>query len=220
MMNRNLLKSAAATAIVLTGLSACTSNPYTGQRQASKTGVGAGVGAVVGALGGILVGGSSRKSALIGAGIGALAGGAAGAYMDNQASELRKQLQGTGVSVTRNGDAIILNMPGNVTFETDSNAIQGQFYSVLDSVVLVLNKYKQTYVDVLGFTDSTGSESYNLQLSLRRAQSVADYFTSKGVTPQRLVVRGLGEANPIASNDTPQGRALNRRVEITLTPLT
>lgn len=207
--------------IVAMGLAACTTDPYTGEKQASRTGVGAGVGAVVGALGGAIVGGSNtRKSALIGAGIGALAGGAVGAYMDAQEAKLRKQLRGTGVSVVRKGDAIILNMPGNVTFDTDSAALKPEFYDVLDSVALVIKEYEKTYVDILGHTDNTGSDDYNMRLSERRAEAVAAYLRNRDVTGERLITRGLGESMPIASNDTVEGRALNRRVEIALSPVT
>lgn len=202
-------------------IASCTTDPYTGERQASKTAVGAGVGAAVGALGGAIVGGSNtRKAALIGAGVGALAGGVVGAYMDAQEAKLRKQLEGTGVSVTRQGDTIILNMPSNVTFDIDSAAIRPQFHDVLDSVAVVLKEYDKTYVDVLGHTDSTGPEEYNLRLSMDRAETVASYLGSRGVAGQRMVMRGLGESMPIASNDTADGRALNRRVEIALVPVT
>ncbi|MEX1147650.1 MAG: OmpA family protein [Sphingomonadales bacterium] len=202
-------------------LSSCTTDPYTGERQASKTGIGAGIGAVAGAIGGAIVGGSNtRKSALIGAGIGALAGAGVGAYMDAQEAKLRRQLEGTGVSVTRDGDAIILNMPGNVTFDTDSSSIKGPFYEVLDSVVLVLKEYEKTYVDVIGHTDSTGSESYNQALSESRAGSVSGYLSTSGVTAERLLVRGMGPRYPIADNATSEGRSLNRRVEIGLVPVT
>lgn len=221
MARKVFLKSVTLAVMVSFGLSACATNPYTGERQASKTAIGAGIGAAIGALGGAIVGGSDkRKAMLIGAGIGALAGGAAGAYMDAQERELRDRLQGTGVSVTRQGDNIILNMPGNVTFDTDSAAIKTQFYQVLESVGLVLKKYNKTYVDVLGHTDSTGSEAYNLNLSYQRADAVAGYLQTQGIDRARLMVKGLGEGYPIASNDTPEGRALNRRVEIALTPLT
>lgn len=207
--------------ILVMGLATCTTDPYTGEKQASRTAIGAGVGAAVGALGGAIVGGSNtRKSALIGAGIGALAGGAVGAYMDSQEAELRKQLRGTGVSVVRKGDAIILNMPGNVTFDTDSAALKPEFYEVLDSVALVIKEYEKTYVDILGHTDSTGPEDYNMRLSEQRAEAVAAYLRNRDVAEARLVVRGLGETMPIASNDTAEGRALNRRVEIALTPVT
>ncbi|WP_025031891.1 OmpA family protein, partial [Nitratireductor aquibiodomus] len=156
----------------------------------------------------------------IGAGIGALAGGAVGSYMDQQEAQLRGQLQGTGVSVTRQGDYIILNMPSNITFATDSANIQPAFYSTLNSVALVLQKYNRTLVDVFGHTDSTGDANYNLELSQRRAGAVANYLIGQGASSQRFAIIGQGEAQPIASNATPEGRAQNRRVEIRLSPLT
>jgi outer membrane protein OmpA-like peptidoglycan-associated protein len=196
-----------------------TLNPYTDEPETSRTTKGAAVGAAAGAVAGVVVGGS-RKSTLIGAGIGALIGGAIGNYMDREAEALRQRLRGTGVSVTRHGDHIILNMPGNVTFATNSSDISSNFYAVLDSVAIVLNEFDKTYVDVIGHTDSTGPADFNQALSVRRAQSVADYLMSREVIPERLVVTGRGPSQPIASNDTPEGRALNRRVEIVLTPLT
>jgi len=213
--------------ILLTGvlvavfaLSGCeTTNPYTGEKEVNKTSKGAGIGAVGGALAGAIFGGK-RKAVLLGAGIGALAGGAVGNYMDRQDDKLRAQLQGTGVSVTRAGDTIFLNMPGNVTFATDSADISANFYPVLDSVALVLNEFDKTYIDVVGFTDSTGSYEHNQQLSERRASSVGRYLESREVLNHRVVTRGQGPNNPVASNDTPEGRALNRRVEIVLTPIT
>jgi len=201
-------------------LPACTTtNPYTGEEEVNKTSKGAGIGALAGIATAILVGGN-RKTLLLGAGIGALAGGGIGLYMDKQADKLRMQLQSTGVSVTRNGDSIILNMPGNVTFATSSSNISADFYKVLDSVALVLNEYEKTYVDVIGHTDSTGALQFNQTLSEARASSVARYLESQKVVSQRIITRGAGPSSPIASNDTPEGRALNRRVEIVLTPLT
>ena len=177
---------------------------------------------MIGAAGGAVIGAiaSGRRGALIGAGIGALGGGAVGYYMDQQEAKLRAQLQGTGVSVTRSGDNIILNMPGNVTFATNSSDISSGFYSVLDSVALVINEFDKTYVDVVGHTDSTGAADYNQRLSERRAQSVSGYLQSQQVLPARLLVRGMGASSPIASNDTAQGRQQNRRVEIILVPVT
>jgi outer membrane protein OmpA-like peptidoglycan-associated protein len=199
---------------------ACTTtNPYTGEEEINKTSKGAGIGALAGLATAILVGGD-RKKLLLGAGIGALAGGGVGYYMDKQADKLRMQLQSTGVSVTRNGDSIILNMPGNVTFASDSSNVSADFYQVLDSVALVLNEFEKTYVDVVGHTDSTGSLEHNQKLSEARASSVARYLESQKVVSQRIITRGVGPAQPIASNDTPEGRSLNRRVEIILTPLT
>ena len=204
---------------LVVGLGACTTNPYTGEEQASKTAMGAGIGAAAGGLIGAATGGS-RSAILLGVGIGALTGGGVGYYMDRQEDKLRAQLQNTGVSVTRNGDNIILNMPGNVTFATDSSNISAEFYPVLDSVALVINEFEKTYIDINGHTDSTGAESYNQTLSEARASSVARYLESQQVVPQRIVTRGMGESQPIADNDTPEGRALNRRVEIVLTPIT
>ena len=209
----------AALAVML-GLSGCTTtNPYTGEQEVNKTSKGAGIGALAGLTTAILVGGD-RKKLLAGAGIGALVGGGVGYYMDRQEDKLRQQLQSTGVSVTRNGDNIILNMPGNITFATDSSNISADFYKVLDSVALVIKEYEKTYVDIVGYTDDTGAESYNQKLSEARANSVARYLESQGVLPARIVSSGMGESKPIASNATAQGRALNRRVEIILTPVT
>ncbi len=167
-MNRTTY-SIGAVLLVSLLLGACqTTNPYTGQQQTSNTAKGAGIGAAAGAVIGALAGGS-RKSALIGAGVGVLAGGAVGNYMDKQEAQLRQQLQGTGVSVTRNGDNLILNMPGNVTFATNQSDVNANFYPVLNSVALVLKQYEKTMIDVVGHTDSTGSMQLNMQLSQARA---------------------------------------------------
>ncbi|MBO1039495.1 OmpA family protein [Brucella pituitosa] len=217
-----MLKKIGIALIGATFLAGCTTDPYTGDQKVSNTAGGAAIGAAVGALGGLMVGGSSRaqrNAVLIGAGIGALGGGAIGNYMDRQESELRNQLQGTGVSVTRNGDQIILNMPSAITFDTDQDQVKSQFYPTLNSVAIVLRKFNQTLVDVIGHTDSTGSASYNQGLSQRRASSVASYLGSQGIDPRRFAVIGLGASQPVATNATPDGRAQNRRVEIQISPL-
>lgn len=203
-------------------LPACTTlDPYTGEEKTSNATYGAIIGAAAGAAIGSLSGRRDRtKRAMIGAGIGALAGGAVGNYMDRQEMELRQRLQGTGVSVTRDGDNLILNMPSNVTFDVDRSELKASFYEVLDSVALVLKKYDKTALEVAGHTDSTGSDDYNMQLSQRRAESVARYLTSQGIKSVRMDVIGFGESMPIASNATAAGRAQNRRVELTLIPLT
>ncbi|WP_185984303.1 OmpA family protein [Aureimonas mangrovi] len=204
-------------------LAGCTTNPYTGEQQISRTAAGAGIGAGAGALGGLLVGelaGLDRSdSALIGAGIGTIAGGGIGVYMDRQEADLRRQLQGTGVSVTRVGDRIILNMPSNITFATDQDQVRSEFYPTLTSVAIVLNRYDQSIVDVVGHTDNVGSAQYNFGLSQRRASSVAGFLQNQGVNGRRLNVQGQGLSQPIASNATEQGRAQNRRVEISISPL-
>jgi outer membrane protein OmpA-like peptidoglycan-associated protein len=161
-----------------------------------------------------------KKRAIQLAGIGALAGGGVGAYMDRQEAKLRTELDRTGVSVTRVGDNITLNMPGNITFATNSADLNAGFYDVLNSVGLVLNEFEQTVVEVAGHTDSTGTDAYNQQLSERRAASVASYLGTRGVLRDRFIEVGMGEARPIADNSTDAGRQANRRVEITLVPLT
>lgn len=204
-------------------VTACTTvNPYTEEKQASKLAIGAGIGAVSGAMIGLLTakGKDRQRNALIGAGVGALAGGSIGYYMDTQEAKLRQRLRNSGVSVTRTGNQIILNMPGNVTFASNSSDINSSFYEVLNSVAVVLNEFEKTTLDVVGHTDSVGSESYNQKLSEKRALSVADYLVSQKVLPARVLVDGRGEAQPIASNDTPEGRAKNRRVTIEINPLT
>ncbi|MEM9733470.1 MAG: OmpA family protein [Pseudomonadota bacterium] len=222
-MPKRLSGASIAALASLVFVSACTTDPYTGQQKVSNTVIGAGAGAAVGAVGGLLVGRATgadrRKSALIGAGIGALGGGAVGAYQDRQEAQLRAQLQGTGVSVTRSGDRIILNMPSNITFATGEANIKGEFFSVLNSVALVLKEYNRSLVNVYGHTDSDGSDQFNQQLSERRGVAVANYLVSQGTDSRRFYVIGYGEERPIASNATPQGKARNRRVEIEIDPL-
>jgi outer membrane protein OmpA-like peptidoglycan-associated protein len=217
-------KSIVALSAVAILVAACSTDPYTGESKVSNTAIGAGAGALLGSMGGLIIGkttsASTRKAVLIGAGIGALTGGGVGLYMDNQEKKLRQQLEATGVSVTRQGDSIILNMPSNITFDVDRSDVKSDFYPVLNSVALVFKEYKQTLIDVTGHTDSDGSDSYNQQLSERRAASVANYLVSQQINPQRFQVIGMGEAMPIASNNTAEGKAQNRRVEIKITPLT
>ncbi len=221
------MKTITATTIAVAlsfAVSACTSDPYTGERKVSKTVIGAGAGAALGALGGLIVGNATgankRKSILIGAGIGALTGGGVGLYMDKQESRLREQLRGSGVSVTRNGDVIKLNMPSNITFATGQSGVKPEFYNVLSSVSLVLKEYNRTIVNVFGHTDSDGGDGYNQDLSERRAVSVAQYFIKQGSDSRRYYVVGFGETQPIAGNGTAAGKAANRRVEIEISPLT
>jgi outer membrane protein OmpA-like peptidoglycan-associated protein len=201
-------------------LAACATDPYTGEKRVSRTAIGAGAGALAGAGIGALIGNHHGRNALIGAGVGALAGGSVGLYMDRQAAKLREELAGTGVSVTKEGNNIVLNMPGNVTFATDHSDVQSSFYPVLNSVTKVLKEYDKTLIHVTGHTDSTGGHQYNMDLSQKRADSVASYLEAQGVNPVRVEARGFGPDQPIAGNDTPDGRQQNRRVEITLEPLT
>ncbi len=224
-MNIKMLRIAILTGAVL--VAACqTLDPYTGEPKTSRATKGALIGAAAGAVVGLVSGDDAverRQHAMILAGVGALAGGAIGNYQDKQEAELRAELQGSGVSVTRtgpNGENITLNMPGNVTFATDSSDLNPAFFDVLNSVGKVLKQFDKTVVEVAGHTDSTGSEQYNQALSERRAATVAQYLEAKGVATQRILTVGMGETRPVADNGTPEGRQANRRVEITMVPLT
>lgn len=219
-MNKNItLAALVATAITV---QACTTiDPYTKEEKTANATKGAAIGAAVGAVLGIVTSKDKRKRkerALKGAGIGAIAGGGVGYYMDVQEAKLRQQLENTGVSVTRSGNHIILNMPGNITFEVNKSNVKPNFVEILQSVTLVLKEYKSTMIEVAGHTDSTGSDSYNQLLSQQRAQSVSNILMSNGVQPVRIDTVGYGESRPVASNSTPAGRQQNRRVELTLLP--
>ena len=217
-MNRSIITAVSLGALALT--SGCVTNPETGNRTISKAAIG-GIGGVVGGylLGDILGGKNDRTAKIIGAGLGGLAGAGIGIYMDEQEKKLREQTAGTGIDVTRDGDNLILNMPSNVTFGVDSSAISPTFQTTLSNVADTLSRYEKSYVDVLGHTDSTGSDAYNQSLSERRAESVANFLANSGVQRARLATRGYGESQPIASNSTEEGRAANRRVEIKIVPI-
>jgi len=217
-ISTKLMAAAALGALVTT--TACTTNPYTGKKEISKAALGGIGGALGGYLFGDLVGGRhDRTEKIIGAGIGGLAGAGIGAYMDKQERDLRAKTAGTDVQVIRQGDDLLLNMPSGITFAYDSANVQPQFRDTLNQVAQVLSQYNQTYIDVYGHTDSTGSAEYNQDLSERRAASVAAYLEMRGVNAARIGTRGFGETQPIASNDTEEGRAANRRVEIKIVPI-
>ena len=221
---QNLSMVGAATLGIVLGLSGCTTvDPYTREERPAHAQRQAVIGAAIGGVTGLITGDSSmerKKRALVGAGLGALAGAGVGTYMDRQQAKLTAELERTGVSVTRIGDNITLNMPGTVTFATNSADLNAGFFDVLNSVALVLNEYEQTVIEVAGHTDSTGTDAYNQQLSERRASAVAAYLGTRSVRSDRLTTVGAGESHPVASNDTDAGRQLNRRVELTLVPLT
>lgn len=219
--SRTITLTLAVFAVFVSGCE--TLDPYTREAETSKATKGALIGAAAGAVVGLISGDDAverRQRALIGAGVGALTGGAIGVYMDKQEAKLRAELEGTGVSVSRIGDNITLNMPGNITFATNSSDLSPAFFDVLNSVGKVLGEYDKTVVEVAGHTDNTGSDSYNQSLSERRASSVATYLQGRNVMAQRLITVGMGEARPIADNATAEGRQANRRVEITMVPVT
>ena len=223
-MENKPVKFIAAVAGICVFLVGCeTLDAYTQEAKTSSATKGAIIGAVSGAVVGLVSGDDAverRQHAMIGAGVGALAGGAIGNYMDKQEAKLRAELQGSGVSVTRMGDNITLNMPGNITFATNSSDLSPQFYDVLGSVSKVMTEFNKTVVEVAGHTDSDGSADYNMSLSQRRAGTVAQYLQAQGVSSQRLITAGMGESRPVADNTTPEGKQANRRVEITMVPLT
>ncbi len=222
-MKKLMIAMITASFILISGCE--TFDAYTGESKTSNTAKGAGIGAGVGVALAYLTNrkksSKDRKEAMLkGAGIGAIAGGGVGYYMDTQEAELRKQLRSTGVSVERDGDNINLIMPGNITFQTGGADLNAGFHEVLDSVVLVLNEFNKTIIVVAGHTDSKGSDSYNQGLSERRANSVAGYLLSKQVVEARIEALGLGEKHPVADNATEAGRTQNRRVELSLIPIT
>ena len=209
-----------AAAALLVGCA--TTDPYSGQTQRSQTGTGAAIGAAVGAAAGALSGDGStsrRDRALIGAAVGAAAGAGIGAYMDRQEEELRQSTRGTGIEVDRRGDDIVLNMPSSVTFGFDSSELTMSARNALNDVASILTQYTDTRVNIAGHTDSTGNADYNQRLSERRAESVGNYLAQAGVSRNRLYMTGYGPSQPVASNATEEGRAQNRRVEITLSPI-
>lgn len=222
-MNKLIITFSLVSLITLSG---CTTfDAYTGEEKTSNTAKGAGIGAGTALLLSYLANRNKssserNKRMLRDASIGAIVGGGVGYYMDTQEAKLRKQLRGTGVSIQRDGDNINLIMPGNITFATNRRNLRSDFYDVLDSVALVVKEYNKTSIVVSGYTDSVGSHAYNQKLSEDRAISVADFLVSKKVKSVRIETVGFGEKNPIASNKTSEGRGLNRRVEITLFPIT
>ncbi|MCY1280292.1 putative lipoprotein YiaD [compost metagenome] len=217
-ISRRLIVVAAAATL----LAGCASqNPYDNQPPSSnKTATYGALGALAGAVAGAAIDHDNRgKGALIGAAVAGAAGAGYGYYADKQEAELRRSMQGTGVEVQRQGDTIQLIMPGNITFATDSAEIANSFYNPLNNLATSFKQYNQNSIEVVGHTDSTGSHAYNMSLSQRRAQSVASYLTAQGVDTSRVSTRGMGPDQPIASNASADGRAQNRRVEVTLRPL-
>lgn len=212
-----MIKSIALVAGAALFVAGCQSGPG---GTPNNTLIGAGLGAATGAALGTLAGGNDTRNALIGAGIGVLAGGAVGSYMDRQEQALRQGLTGSQIGIARKGDLIILTVPGELTFPTGSSQIQPQFYSPLQQIAATLNQYPQSYVNVIGYTDSTGPLELNMRLSRDRANSVSSFLVSQSVLQSRLIPAGRGPAQPIGDNATDFGRQLNRRVEIEIIPLT
>lgn len=206
-------------AVSVLGLSACVTDPNTGEKKVSRTAIGAGGGALAGLLLGGLIGGGTGR--IIGAGIGGIAGGAIGYTMDKQIKQLKEQTAGSGVDVTPtdNGQAILVNLPEGVTFDVGSSSLKPEFRATLDRVAESLKEYPNSLIDVYGHTDSTGSDAFNQNLSETRARTVANYLSMQGVAPARIRSQGYGETMPVADNSTDEGRRKNRRVEIKIVPV-
>ena len=217
--NKSRFAIASIAALSLLGVSACVTDPNTGERKVSRTAIGGVGGAGLGYLLGGLIGGKTAR--IVGAGLGGAAGGYGGYRMDQQIKELKESTAGSGVDVTQtpDGSGILVNLP-DVTFAVNSTEISPSFRATLDNVAQSMVTYPNSLVDVMGHTDSTGSDSYNLDLSRRRAESVANYLTMRGIARARIATTGYGEQYPIADNTTEAGRSRNRRVEIRITPIT
>jgi outer membrane protein OmpA-like peptidoglycan-associated protein len=211
--------TAAVVALALLPTAACTTNPDTGEQQVSRGGRGALAGAAGGALLGGLFGGSG-KAALIGAGVGSIAGGAVGGYQDRQERALRAAARDTQIEVTRQGDEIAINLPENISFDFNSAVVRPELRAELQEVAGVLREFNSTVIGVFGHTDNIGSTAVNERLSLQRAEAVAGTLESFGVPRARMMTRGFGYTQPVASNDTAEGRARNRRVELRIVPVT
>ncbi len=221
MKNSRIFVSSMA-ALSLVTVSGCVTDPNTGEQKVSRTAIGGVGGAVLGGLLGGVIGGKTGR--IIGAGVGGVAGGVVGYKMDQQIKELKEQTAGSGVDVTETdgGSAILVNLPDGVTFATGSYTINQTFRNTLDTVAASLVQYPDSLIDVYGYTDSTGSTAFNQRLSEQRAQAVASYLISRGVSFARIRSQGFGE-NPnyfVGDNNTEYGRSLNRRVEIKIIPVT
>ena len=219
-MKKSRLLVSSFAALSLVTVSACVTDPNTGEKKVSRTGRGTGGGALAGALLGGLIGGKTGR--IVGAGIGGVAGGVVGYQMDKQIKELKETTAGSGVDVTEtdNGQAILVNLPDGVTFDVGSYTLKPAFRATLDDIATSMNQYPNSLIDVYGHTDSTGSDAYNQTLSENRARTVANYLISKGVSAARIRSQGFGETMPVADNATEEGRAKNRRVEIKIVPVT
>ena len=207
-MSKKILICTVASIAVLSGCA----NMSDTQRH---TATGAGVGALGGAAIGAIAGGHAGSGALIGAGVGALGSYIWSQHMEKQKQEMQQATAGTGVVVTQTADnQLKLDIPSDISFQTNRADIQGNFAPILDRFAEGLRNNPNAQVRIIGHTDSTGSDAINNPLSLQRAESTRNYLTSRGVSGARIQVEGMGSRQPIATNDTAEGRARNRRVEI------
>ncbi len=225
-MNRMGMKSIAL--VLALGLASCATTG-TANNNNQKTKESAAVGALAGAALGAIIGyqgnhgGGALRGALVGAAAGGVLGAGVGSYMDKQQAEFDERLaaeqRAHEIEVQRLQDqSLKITMNSEVSFDFDSAVIKPAFNATLDKVADIVNRYTRTQIRIIGHTDNIGSAAYNQQLSLQRAQAVATYLESKGVSPQRLATVGMGASQPRASNATAAGRQLNRRVEMLIIP--
>lgn len=221
---RSSRKSLLITLVTALGVAACATDSA-GRRQPMTD---AQRGAIIGAATGAVVGGIASKNrtkgVLLGAVGGGLAGTAVGSYMDKQKQDLDKALASErsagAIQVDKlGGDIVRVTMTDQTAFDFDSAQIKPGFTSTMDKISDIVNRYGKTHLTIVGHTDNVGTDAYNKSLSERRAQAVSQYFGSHGVIPERLAAEGKGESAPRASNNTPEGRRLNRRVEIYIEPI-
>jgi outer membrane protein OmpA-like peptidoglycan-associated protein len=219
-MKKSRLIVSSFAVLSLVTVSACVTDPNTGERKVSRTAIGGGAGALAGLLLGGLIGGGTGR--IVGAGIGGIAGAAVGYTMDKQIKELKESTAGSGVDISEadNGQSILVNLPEGVTFDVGSYTLKPQFRTTLDQISDSLKQYPDSLIDVYGHTDSTGSEAFNQTLSENRARTVASYLSTRGVSNARIRSQGFGETMPVADNATEEGRRQNRRVEIKIVPIT
>jgi outer membrane protein OmpA-like peptidoglycan-associated protein len=203
-------------------LGACATDEYGNRRELTDAEKGGLIGAGIGVLAGL--GAKNKNRAVLYGIVGGLTGAAVGNYMDNQKKDFELQLKdemqrGEILVEKQPQNALMVTMTAQTAFAVNSAQIQPGFYSTLDKIAKIVNKYGKTHLDVVGYTDSTGSAAYNKKLSEKRAGSVVAYLGNRGVIPQRLSAYGMGEEKPRASNATAEGRAQNRRVEILIEPI-
>ncbi len=224
MKKSRLRMAAGCLALFLTAALALSGCAGTGQQSRTGTGaaVGAAAGAALGALAGQIAGGdteSTLKGAAIGAGVGAAAGAGVGYMLDQQEKEYKAALaQSEAAAVRREQEILAVVLKGDLTFATDSWTVKPGLVDEIERIAQIMNRYPASTAMVEGHTDSVGKEAYNLELSKKRARAVADLLVQKGVAPHRIRSGGYGETLPVADNTTPEGRRLNRRVEIKIDP--
>ncbi|MFO1143752.1 MAG: OmpA family protein [Amaricoccus sp.] len=201
----------AAVAVAMAG---CTNLDGSANNTATGGLIGAGAGAVIGRA----IDGGGRTGTLVGGALGSMAGAAVGATLDRQQRELEAGLQGSGATVVNTGNQLVVTLPESITFDTDSAVVHPAYVDEIAFVARSLREHPDSTVQVIGHTDNTGSTAHNQRLSEQRATSVAAILTQNGVASGRVQTAGVGYAQPVASNDTPGGRAQNRRVQIIITP--